>query len=889
MDHPSHRPTAAAPSGAEARPALALTAPAPSAPARQPRARAFTVIVAGPNHLIGSAEQVRRYEEARRDPRLASRKAYQGVALPPWYGEWADMLPAWQIDILESPGDVGRFFRAAVADPHTPRVGMIAYSKLALSCGWEIGAEDRDTAASITRDYRLSNRIEGMAGVKLADAEAQAIAQLRKARTAQARRQAQATHSAAAEGDDEAEPRQAFAQNVSPRTLRRDAIFKRGALAVGQGQLTAPMLRHGLCCPTCGQRVLDAKGGVASRTFLRARGRTHRCEHCGEVLGQMARERDNVQDRASGVWDRPELTAIHYDASGNPTIPWGERPTSNPRYALGLLIGKRYKGMVDLFIADEVHECKGASTAIGRAFGALVGATHKTIGMTGTLFGGKASDVYALLLRLGNAPVLRAFGWGNEAEFIQQVGVIDTVTATITYRDEHTGHYSGKTSTETKTQERPGITAALADILQNAGVSVLLKHMGFQLVDYREDVVALELPGSLATDYRRLEETAKQIVAWGGNDALGAYLQATLLYPYAPWQPKTIHSRRKKQGYAGPFTPPIWPAETILPHHAWLAEYAAQEVAQGRRVLVFCEHTNTDDITRDIAQKIAALAEERHAATLKVGVLKSTTVAPGERRAWFAAREADGTNVVICNPRLVRTGLNLIGWPSIVVLEPIYSLFTLAQAKRRAFRPTQTQDCTVTYVYYKGTMSERAISIVARKSAAAAILNGDDLSAGLLEFDPGMSLLQELARAVTGGDADGLNADVRAMLAESARALKADLEAGAAGMIGTRLSALPIAIRPEDVAVVAPATPAPDPRILPPHAEDRPQPAAPERALAQRLAFGDGTLIAEMQRRRQRRARHDGAAEPPAQASLLDLLAGMTGGGTAERPTRWGD
>jgi len=143
-------------------------------------------------------------------------------------------------------------------------------------------------------------------------------------------------------------------------------------------------------------------------------------------------------------------------------------------------------------------------------------------------------------------------------------------------------------------------------------------------------------------------------------------------------------------------------------------------------------------------------------------------------------------HIVLCNPKLVKTGLNLIAWPSIVVLEPVYSLFTLAQAKRRAFRPTQTQDCDVTYVCYAGTMSEKAISIVARKSAAAAILNGDDLSNGLLEFDPGMSLLQELAKAVMAGDEDrsGLTDDVRAMLRDGAAALKADLESGAAGLVG---------------------------------------------------------------------------------------------------------
>ena len=69
-----------------------------------------------------------------------------------------------------------------------------------------------------------------------------------------------------------------------------------------------------------------------------------------------------------------------YDADGSRSVPWGERPMSNPRYPLGLLIGKRYKRMVDIYVSDELHECKGAKTAIGRAFGALVTAARRTIG-----------------------------------------------------------------------------------------------------------------------------------------------------------------------------------------------------------------------------------------------------------------------------------------------------------------------------------------------------------------------------------------------------------------------------------------------------------------------------------------------------------------------------
>lgn len=333
------------------------------------------------------------------------------------------------------------------------------------------------------------------------------------------------------------------------------------------------------------------------------------------------------------------------------------------------------------------------------------------------------------------------------------------------------------------------------------------------------------MPEELAWHYKHLAANGKAILPFEGSDALGSYLQSTLLYPYAPWKPKTIASRRKDES----FTPFAFAADTILPHHEWLAEYCADQIKQGRRVLIYAQHTGTDNILPDVAGKITRLAEEQYGVTLKTANLYSTTCDTDERRAWFQAREDDGTNVVLCNPQLVETGLNLIGWPSIVVLEPIYSLFTLAQAKRRAFRPTQTKDCEVTFLCYAGTMSEQAISIVARKSAAAAILSGDDLGGGLLEFDGGMDLFKELAKFVLKGDeADAMHADVRAMLQAGAQALKADLESGTRDLIGVE--------QPQP----------PQPRLtLPPATLDMPQPDAAEPATPAKapVQFGDLSLI----------------------------------------------
>ena len=717
---------------------------------RTARDRAFTAIISMPGHL-----------------------------LPGWHDEWADLLPHWHIaGELVSPSDVTRFFAGAVADPETPRVAFIRNSLLSLGSGYALGAEDRDTKAALLHDHAIDDRAR--------ERELEDLKAFRTRRNA-VRRQTQADVSAVADDTVEEESvAPVLATGVSERTTRRDAMLR----ATG-------ITRYGLCCPRCGRVVRDAKlqPVAAKKLYALGVGRKASCEHCGESLNQLTRRWDNASDREMNLWTSPAWETHYRDDAGNRVIPWGERPRSNPRYPLAKFIDRRYRGQLDVFVADEAHKMKAGDSAIGQAFGYMNRAARKTLALTGTLFGGKASDVYALLLRLGNTPTLREYGWHNAERFVRDCGLMEDIVRHTT-SDAAAGQASGKsTSTSTRTEERPGITARLAMILQNAGAGILLKHMGFNLVGYTEELVTLAMPSDVAFAYAQLASAGKAIIPFQGSDALGSYLQSTLLYPYAPWRPKTIYSAKKQQGY----TPDAFPADVVLPHHRWLATYCAEQIRNGRRVLIYAEHTGKDNILPDVAEKITALAATLYGVTLKPACLYSTTVKPAERRAWFDAREHDGTNVVLCNPRLVETGLNLIGWPSIVVLEPVYSLFTLAQAKRRPFRPTQTRDCEVTFLCYEKTMSEAAIAIVARKQAAAAIQSGDDLSAGLMEFDAGMSLFKELAKAVQHGETTASRAEMQAMFAQSAAALKAEMQAGTAGMLGIA----------KDATAFAGATPSP--------------------------------------------------------------------------------
>jgi hypothetical protein len=155
----------------------------------------------------------------------------------------------------------------------------------------------------------------------------------------------------------------------------------------------------------------------------------------------------------------------------------------------------------------------------------------------------------------------------------------------------------------------------------------------------------------------------------------------------------------------------------------------------------------------------------------------------------------------------VKTGLNLIQWPSIVVLEPNYSLEVVAQFIRRSFRPTQTQPVKVRFVCYEATMSERAIELVAQKMGTLAMLNGNEFMTGISSIGEGMSILQQLAQSVT-AEQPSERVDLRQAFASSAQGYKESMEVGAAGFLGVdttvvQLTRQDVVVAPEVAVTVA--------------------------------------------------------------------------------------
>ena len=99
-----------------------------------------------------------------------------------------------------------------------------------------------------------------------------------------------------------------------------------------------------------------------------------------------------------------------------------------------------------------------------------------------------------------------------------------------------------------------------------------------------------------------------------------------------------------------------------------LVDLVAAERLQGRRVLVYATHTGTRDIT-------GRMADFRRRHGFKVAVMKADAVPPERREAWVAQRVEEGVDVLVCHPRLVQTGLDLVEFPTIVWFETEVSGF----------------------------------------------------------------------------------------------------------------------------------------------------------------------------------------------------------------------
>src|SRR3546814_20396347 len=118
-----------------------------------------------------------------------------------------------------------------------------------------------------------------------------------------------------------------------------------------------------------------------------------------------------------------------------------------------------------------------------------------------------------------------------------------------------------------------------------------------------------------------------------------------------------------------------------MPKERELIEICKQEKAEGRKTLVYSVYTGT----RDTTSRLKVLLEQEG---FKVAVLRASVDA-SRREDWIAEQLDRGIDVLITNPELVKTGLDLLEFPTIVFLQSGYNVYSLQQAAQPSWRNGQ--------------------------------------------------------------------------------------------------------------------------------------------------------------------------------------------------------
>jgi hypothetical protein len=131
-----------------------------------------------------------------------------------------------------------------------------------------------------------------------------------------------------------------------------------------------------------------------------------------------------------------------------------------------------------------------------------------------------------------------------------------------------------------------------------------------------------------------------------------------------------------------------------------------------------------------------------------------STVKAEAREDYINEKVADGCKVVICNPECVKTGLDLLAFPSIYFFQTGYNVYTLRQAARRSWRLGQKVDVKVTFLTYEKTIQSTALELIGKKLEASLALEGKFSEEGLMAMTSGEDMSTALAKALVSGLSD---------------------------------------------------------------------------------------------------------------------------------------
>ena len=547
--------------------------------------------------------------------------------------------------------------------------------------------------------------------------------------------------------------------------------LERLRFSIGSGPLFAVMSREKA------KLSYRWKAAVIERWAV-SRGRLVRDEETGEPFrvpccpGRTAQ----VVDKDGVPLTDEDLNRRKRNCAGCGSPLWQADKSGPARYPLADYVKHRMRGFFDLLIGDEIHEFKSRGSAQDIAAGILADVCGRSLSLSGTLMGGYASTLFHLLYTF--SPAIRTeFGRSDEHRWIQRYGFEEHSIGKPDDDAVEDGRYSRRRKYRKVVRERPGLVpSALFHLIGNT-VFLRLSDVAAGLPPYEEQVMLSSMDSTADRDgilpaqslQPRLRGAAK---GTGGGAEEGIEAAAGHLPANAPRLPGRLHTRRDG----------IRPQERKH-HRAGASPVGGKALPQGE------SPPRPRGGGEDGGEKGAGLRhphrnQGRHgedgrlpyAARLPGGGDEGRRGGPEPQGGVGRRQGQEGVDVLICHPRLVQTGLDLVDFPTICWPETDYSVYTMRQASRRSWRIGQTRPVKVVFMSYRNSLQADALKLVARKLQSSLAVEGELPEDGLAAYgDDGGDIMMALARKIVNGEKQDEAETVEAVFAQ-ARAAEAVAE-----------------------------------------------------------------------------------------------------------------